>query len=137
MQKKRIEEEEKLHRQMTPKILPRSKSIYRDSAHFEDRLYYQSHNASKVNNESTDSNIYKKRATSKENVKFNYKPTLDKKSIKIANRLEPSSQRLLKKKKRIKVDNSPKNNSFYSISPCSASNSHKSKNIIKKCTNIK
>ena len=136
LQKKRIEEEEKLHRQMTPKILPRSKSIYRDSAHFEDRLYYQSHNASKVNNESTDSNIYKKRATSKENVKFNYKPTLDKKSIKIANRLEPSSQRLLKKKKRIKVDNSPKNNSFYSISPCSASNSHKSKNIIKKCNEL-
>ena len=71
LQKKRIEEEEKLHRQMTPKILPRSKSIYRDSAHFEDRLYYQSHNSSKMNMniESTDgSHIYKKRATSKENV---------------------------------------------------------------------
>ena len=135
LQKKRIEEEEKIHRQMTPKILPRSKSIYRDSAHFEDRLYYQSQNSSKMNIESTDSNIYKKRVTSKENAKFNYKPTLNKKSIKIAKKLEPSSQRLLKKKKRIK-ENSPKNNSFYSISPSSACSPHKTKNIIKKCNEL-
>ena len=139
LQKKRIEEEEKLHRQMTPKILPRSKSIYRDSAHFEDRLYYQSHNSSKMNMniESTDgSHIYKKRATSKENVNFNYKPTLNKKSLKIANKLEPSSQRLLRKKKRIKVENSPKQNSFYSISPSSAHSPHKTKNTIKKCNEL-
>lgn len=137
LQKKRMEEEQKLHRQMTPKILPRSKSIYRDSNRFEDRLYYQSHNSSKLNIESTDSNIYKRRTLSKENLsKYNYKPTLDKKSLKIAGRLEPSSSRLLKKKKKVKSDNSPKNTSFYSMTPSSACSSRKTNNIIKRCNEL-
>lgn len=108
LEQKRQLEFEKLHRQMTPKILPKSKSIYRNN-NFEQRLYYQS------NNESSES-IYRKRSHSKDStVKYDYKPRLDAKSLKIANQLEPSSSRLLKKKKRYKPNESKE--SFYTVSP--------------------
>lgn len=44
LERKRKEELKKISRQMTPKILQRSKNIYRDN-HFEDRLYYKSSNS--------------------------------------------------------------------------------------------
>ena len=153
-ERKRIEEEEKIHKQMTPKILPRSKSIERDSK-FEERLYYNnnSNNISKVSNDNCDTqSIYHSRKTNKELMDYNYyahKPSLDKNSMLIASKLEPSSSRLLKKKKKYyKNDNSlsPKinsnknglysnsnnnSNSFYNTSQ-----SHKSTTKSKRCNEL-
>ena len=59
---------------MTPTILPKSKGIFRDSFHFETRLYYN------INDESSD-NIYKKKEISKDNLQiYDYKPKLNKKT---------------------------------------------------------
>ena len=79
---------------MTPKILAKSKEIFRDSS-LETRLYYN-------NNDSEYNNFYKKKEISKDNSydQLDYKPKLNKKSLQIANKLEPSSQRLMKKKKK-------------------------------------
>ena len=98
LEKKRKKENDKILKQMTPTILPKSKGIFRDSFHFETRLYYN------INDESSD-NIYKKKEISKDNLQiYDYKPKLNKKSLEIANKLEPSSQRLTKKKKRYSND---------------------------------
>ena len=100
LEKKRKEENDKIHKNMTPKILNKSKDILRDAYHFETRLYY--------NNDSNDNIYYKKRTLSKDNLNT-FKPKLNKNSLKIANKLEPSSQRLIKNKKR-KNNN---NNEYY------------------------
>ncbi len=113
---------------MTPKILQRSKNIYRDH-HFEDRLYYKSSN-SPLNT--------KKATTYANNVnQYEYKPKLNKNSIKIANQLEPSSTRLLKKKKRYNSQtNIIRNNSLYSSSSRDRSNSKSSKENMKKINDL-
>ena len=96
LEKKRKEENDKIHKNMTPKILNKSKDILRDAYHFETRLYYNNNNN---NNESNDNIYYKKRTLSKDNLNT-FKPKLNKNSLKIANKLEPASQRLIKNKKR-------------------------------------
>ena len=92
-------EEEKIKRDMTPKILNRSKEINRDPK-FEERLYYAEKN-------DTNDTIYnRKRTLSRENInyinynkeRFTYHPKINKKSLLIASKLEPSTLRLNRKK---------------------------------------
>ena len=99
LNEKRKLEEAKIKRQMTPKILSRSKEINRDPK-FEERLYYAEKN-------DTNDNIYnRKRTLSRDNInnnnynktKFTYHPKLNKKSIIIASKLEPSTLRINRKK---------------------------------------
>ena len=99
LNKKRKLAEEKIKRDMTPKILNRSKEIKRDPK-FEERLYYAEKN-------DTNDNIYnRKRTLSRDNInynnynktKFTYHPKINKKSLLIASKLEPSTLRLNRKK---------------------------------------
>ena len=84
---------------MTPKILNRSKEINRDPK-FEERLYYAEKN-------DTNDNIYNRRRTlSRDNINyqkynkeiFTHHPKINKKSLLIASKLEPSSLRINRKK---------------------------------------
>ena len=98
--KKRKLEEEKIRKQMTPKILNRSKEMNRDPSKFEERLYYAE------KNDTNDSIYNRKRTLSRENInyqnynnsRFTYHPKLNKKSLLIASKLEPSTLRINKKK---------------------------------------
>ena len=99
LNKKRKLEEEKARKQMIPKILNRSKEIKRDS-NFEERLYYAEKN-------DTNDNIYNRRRTlSRDNINyqkhkksiFTYHPKINKKSLLIASKLEPSTLRINRKK---------------------------------------
>jgi len=130
LEKKRKSQNDKFLKQMTPTILPKSKGIFRDSFHFETRLYYH--------NDDNNENIYKKKDY--RNISFyDYKPKLNKKSLEIANKLEPSSQRLIKKKKKYSTENNKYkdiyNNIYYdnskinSISPID-------KEQIKRCNDL-
>ena len=104
LNKKRQKEEEKMRKQMTPKILNRSKEMIRDKDRdpnkFEERLYYAEKN-------DTNDSIYNRRRTlSRENInyekynntKFTYHPKINKKSLLIASKLEPSTLRINRKK---------------------------------------
>ncbi len=112
LERKRQEEQKKMLRQMTPKISLRSKSLNKDTPVAE-RLYYKN------------SNSPNKRRCSKENLKYNqytYKPHINANSLKIAKNLEPTSERLFKKKKKSgdrseKTDGSNHQNnfSFYTV----------------------
>ena len=85
---------------MTPKILNRSKEMNRDPSKFEERLYYAE------KNDTNDSIYNRKRTLSRENInyqnynnsRFTYHPKLNKKSLLIASKLEPSTLRINKKK---------------------------------------
>ena len=94
--KKRKLEEEKIRKQMTPKILNRSKEMNRDPNKFEERLYYAE------KNDTNDSIYNRKRTLSKGNINYKdytYHPKINKKSLLIASKLEPSTLRINKKKK--------------------------------------
>ena len=99
LNKKRKIEDEKIRKNMTPKILNRSKEINRDPK-FEERLYYAEKN-------DTNDNIYNRRRTlSRDNINyqkynkaiFTHHPKINKKSLLIASKLEPSSLRINRKK---------------------------------------
>ena len=95
LNKKRKLEEEKIRKQMTPKILNRSKEMNRDPNKFEERLYYAE------KNDTNDSIYNRKRSLSKEYINykdFTYHPKINKKSLLIASKLEPSTLRINKKK---------------------------------------
>ena len=104
LNKKRQKEEEKMRKQMTPKILNRSKEMIRDKDRdpnkFEERLYYAE------KNDTNDSIYNRKRTLSRENInyekynstKFTYHPKINKKSLLIASKLEPSTLRITRKK---------------------------------------
>ena len=104
LNKKRQKEEEKMRKQMTPKILNRSKEMIRDKDRdpnkFEERLYYAE------KNDTNDSIYNRKRTLSRENInyekynstKFTYHPKINKKSLLIASTLEPSTLRITRKK---------------------------------------
>jgi hypothetical protein len=95
LNKKRKLEEEKIRKQMTPKILNRSKEMNRDPNKFEERLYYAE------KNDMNDSIYNRKRSLSKEYINykdFTYHPKINKKSLLIASKLEPSTLRINKKK---------------------------------------
>ena len=122
MQKKKkiqLEEEKKIHLQMIPKILKKSKNIKRD-LHFEQRLYYKRDSSPCLSRKSNSTKTYDNQ--------FEYKPKLDKKSLEIANKLEPSSSRLLNTKKSSNSRNRLKQCSFYSLTPKNRSTSKGSLN---------
>ena len=108
LEEKRQKEEEKIRRQMTPQILNRSREMikdkYRDPNKFEERLYYAE------KNDTNDSIYNRKRTLSKENIiyerdknnKFTHHPKINKKSILIASKLEPSKLRITRKKENYK-----------------------------------
>ena len=81
------ENEENFKKMANPEISEYSKKINRDPEKFVERLFYNKKDkkGKKYNN----------------NNNFTFKPILNKKTIEIANRLEPSSKRLFKKKKSI------------------------------------
>ena len=93
-----------MRKQMTPKILNRSKEMIRDKDRdpnkFEERLYYAE------KNDTNDSIYNRKRTLSRENInyekynstKFTYHPKINKKSLLIASKLEPSTLRITRKK---------------------------------------
>ena len=99
LNKKRELEEEKTRKQMIPKILNRSKEIKRDP-NFEERLYYAE------KNDTNDSIYNRKRTLSRENInyqnynktRFTYHPKINRKSLLIASKLEPSTLRINRKK---------------------------------------
>ena len=84
---------------MIPKILNRSKEIKRDP-NFEERLYYAE------KNDTNDSIYNRKRTLSRENInyqnynkaRFTYHPKINRKSLLIASKLEPSTLRINRKK---------------------------------------
>jgi hypothetical protein len=93
-----------MRKQMTPKILNRSREMIKDKERdpnkFEERLYYAEKN-------DTNDSIYNRRRTlSKEtinyekykNTKFTYHPKINKKSLLIASKMEPSTLRITRKK---------------------------------------
>jgi len=102
LDKKRKLENEKIRQQMTPKILNRSKEMNRDPNKFEERLYYAE------KNDTNDSIYNRKRTLSRENLnyknyfnsRFTHQPKINKKSLLIASKLEPSTLRINKKKMR-------------------------------------
>jgi len=103
--KKRLKlENEKYFKQMaTPCISENAKNINRDPKQFVERLFYDKYTSDKKKNNKHESYYYVNRVDEKkiketENSNFTYRPSINKKSQKIANRLEPSSKRLLRKK---------------------------------------
>ena len=103
--KKRLKlENEKYFKQMaTPYISENAKNINRDPKQFVERLFYDKYTSDKKKNNKHESYYYVNRVDEKkiketENSNFTYRPSINKKSQEIANRLEPSSKRLLRKK---------------------------------------
>lgn len=93
IKEQRKNEDEEIHRQMTPKMSERSKKMIRESnVPVEERLYNL--------NKTTHSDI-----VSNDKNKECHTPKLNKKSLLMAEKLEPSSVRLLQKRKRNKINN--------------------------------
>ena len=103
--KKRLKlENEKYFKKMaTPCISENAKNINRNPKQFVERLFYDKYTSDKKKNNKHESYYYVNRVDEKkiketENSNFTYRPSINKKSQEIANRLEPSSKRLLRKK---------------------------------------
>ena len=103
--KKRLKlENEKYFKKMaTPCISENAKNINRNPKQFVERLFYDKYTSDKKKNNKHESYYYVNRVDEKkiketENSNFTYRPSINKKSQEIANRLEPSSERLLRKK---------------------------------------
>ena len=102
-------QDNKIKQLTKPKISERAKSIVRNPEKFGERLYNNYKNNLNKNSKSGNkscSNI------SNNDTNFSYHPKLNKKSILIANKLEPSFIRLNKKKK-IKYDNVSDKKKYY------------------------
>ena len=103
--KKRLKlENDKYFKKMaTPCISENAKNINRNPKQFVERLFYDKYTSDKKKNNKHESYYYVNRVDEKkiketENSNFTYRPSINKKSQEIANRLEPSSKRLLRKK---------------------------------------
>ncbi|MCQ2817581.1 MAG: hypothetical protein MJ252_09985 [archaeon] len=105
---KRQEEDQKMRKAMTPQINSKSKRML--SKNTPDRPNYKSLNSPGKKTES-------KNKLNNSNNQFVYHPKLNSRSLKIANKLEPSSVRLLKKKKKYNQNDSYNfiNNSNYNF----------------------
>ena len=89
----------------TPDISAHAKNINRNPKKFVERLFYDKYTNEKKKYNKHDSYYYnnkvdEKKIKAKENNNFTHRPTISKKSQEIANKLEPSSKRLLKKKEK-------------------------------------
>ena len=97
----------KMKQRMIPRILPRSKSITRNKKNVIERLYFDykrnsANNKDKKNNSGNHS-------TNLSNSNFTYHPKLNKKSILMAKKLEPSFIRINKKKNVKEIEKKPQN----------------------------
>ena len=103
--KKRLKlENEKYFKKISiPSISDNAKNINRNPKKFVERLFYDKYTSDKKKNNKHDSYYYinkvdEKKLKETENSNFTYRPSINKKSLEIANKLEPSSKRLLRKK---------------------------------------
>ncbi len=88
-----------------PNISDTAKKINRNPNKFVERLFYDKYSNDKKKYNKNNSYYYnnkkdEKKKKSSENKNFSYRPTINKKSQDIANKLEPSSKRLLRKKEK-------------------------------------
>ena len=88
-----------------PNISDTAKKINRNPNKFVERLFYDKYTNDKKKNNKGNSYYYINRKDEKkkkiaENNNFTYRPSINKKSQDIANKLEPSSERILKKKEK-------------------------------------
>ena len=93
-----------------PQISDVARSINRDPNKFVERLFYDKYTCDKKKNNKHDSYYYnnkkdKKKEKEKENNNFTYRPSINKKSQEIAEKLESSSKRLLRKKEKNELMN--------------------------------
>ena len=106
----KLENEKNFKLMANPNISDMAKKINRDPKKFVERLFYDKYTNDKKKNNKHNSYYYnKKKDEKKEEVKeknnFSHRPKINKKSQEIANKLEPSSKRLLKKKDKKEVLN--------------------------------
>ena len=99
----RLENEKNFKKMSIPCISENAKNIERDPQKFAERLFYDKHTSDKKKNNKHDSYYYvnkkdEKKIRETENTTFTYRSSINKKSQEIANKLEPSSKRLLGKK---------------------------------------
>ena len=88
-----------------PNISDTAKKINRNPNKFVERLFYDKYSNDKKKYNKNNSYYYnnkkdEKKKKSSEKKNFSYRPTINKKSQDIANKLEPSSKRLLRKKEK-------------------------------------
>ena len=101
----KLENENNFKLMATPDISAHAKNINRNPKKFVERLFYDKYTNEKKKYNKHDSYYYnnkvdEKKLKAKENSNFTHRPTISKKSQEIANKLEPSSKRLLKKKEK-------------------------------------
>ena len=101
----KLENENNFKLMATPDISALAKNINRNPKKFVERLFYDKYTNEKKKYNKHDSYYYnnkvdEKKIKAKENNNFTHRPTISKKSQEIANKLEPSSKRLLKKKEK-------------------------------------
>ena len=103
--KKRLKLENEIYfkKLATPCISENARNINRNPKKFVERLFYDKYTSDKKKNNKHDSYYYvnkvdEKKLRETENSNFTYRPSINKRSLEIANRLEPSSKRLLRKK---------------------------------------
>ena len=106
----KLENEKNFKLMANPNISDTAKKINRNPNKFVERLFYNKYtsNKKKDNNNKSDSYYYNNKVDNKkkkaeENNNFTYRPSINKKSKEIANKLEPSSKRLLKKKEKKEI----------------------------------
>ena len=101
-------QENKIKQLTRPKISIRAKSIVRDPHKIGERLY-QNYKKNEIKDKSGNKSCID---ISNKNISFSFHPKINKKSISIANKLEPSFLRLNKKKKR-KYENESEKKNYY------------------------
>ena len=106
----KLENENNFKLMATPDISALAKNINRNPKKFVERLFYDKYTNEKKKYNKHDSYYYnnkvdEKKLKAKENNNFTHRPTISKKSQEIANKLEPSSKRLLKKKEKKELIN--------------------------------
>ena len=104
----KLENEKNFKIMANPNISVMAKKINRNPNQFVERLFYNKYTNNKKKNNKYDSYYYNNKVDNKkkkaeENNNFTYRPSINKKSKAIANKLEPSSKRLLKKKEKKEI----------------------------------
>ena len=99
----KLENEKNFKLMSNPNISDMAKKINRNPNKFVERLFYDKYTNNKRKNNKYNSYYYnnkkdEKKEKAKEKNNFTYRPSINEKSQQIANQLEPSSKRLLKKK---------------------------------------
>ena len=101
----KLENEKNFKLMANPNISDTAKKINRNPNEFVERLFYDKYTSDKKKNNKHNSYYYnnkkdEKKKKESENKNFTYRPNINNKSQNIANKLEPSSKRLLRKKEK-------------------------------------